>query len=293
MKSTLLRINSTGRTGSNFLAHYFKFLGYESYHENFRKFLPIDSEAYNFFQAELMEMWNIDPVDFHKIDFSFPSQYLKAFQRRMLYQNLLPRKGGLLVDSDNTTTPSTLFLAEEMQKHGITFKCLTLFRNPFKTIHAIYLVERKGGYLYRARSIFSSPNNIIRAAEIWRSTYQMCLDFEKVYPINFFRINIEEFGDIELVRSMHEFVGVNLDTNKYNRFVQLSNKNGLRKSKSPSIKNSDLFHDPGFVFNSEELDKIEEIVYSAASSLGLDVGSEREKYVDFHDDRLRHVSDKI
>ncbi len=290
MTPVLLRINSTGRTGSSYLYHYFKFIGYESYHENFREFLPIQSEVYNFFQAEIMEIWNTSTVDFYKLNknVSFPNLYSNVLQKRFFYQKLLLKRTKLLIDTDNTTTPSTLMLLEKLSECGLSFKGITLFRNPFKTIHSIYLVERAGGYLYRARSIFSSSDNVVRAAEIWHSTYKMCIDFEKMHSEKFFRLNVEDFNsNIDLIRSLYDFIGVHFDLVRYKEFIQ---QDRVSSATTNSIRNSDLHHSFEFVFNSEELDKIEISVSSTALALGLDIKEERRKYVDFHKNRLGHIS---
>lgn len=282
--TTFLRINSTGRSGSNFLSCYFNAIGYKAYHENYRDKLHVDSEVYNFFQAELVEIWNTSPKDFQELNISFMDHFFRVLKRQIFYQKLFLRKKGLLVDSDNTATLLTSLMIKKCLENGINFKGITLFRNPFKTIHAIYIVEGPSNYLYRARSIFSSDDNIVRSAEIWDSVYRMCLDFEKekAHKDMFFRLNIKDFDDIQTVESLHDFLGIEFNKRKYEEFMLKMKQEGVRSSKEKSIRNSDLFHDFDFCFDTKELNVIQGVIENTSNALGLDLELEKEDYLAYH-----------
>jgi hypothetical protein len=196
---------------------------------------------------------------------------------------------GLIVDTDNLLTPWTALLEPALQKAGIETCNLILFRNPYKTIHAMCTVEGAGQFQHRPDRFHHGRDALMVAAEVWAKIYEMALEFKERYP-TFHLLKVEDFSsDFEKARQTLDFVGVTTTKSRYEQFRTRLNEEKYRTTKVESLRNSDLFHDPRFVISETQLDEIDRIIQPIAAGLGIDLAAAKADYLQFHRDEKSRI----
>jgi hypothetical protein len=281
MRQRLVRVLSTGRCGTKWLSEVFRQIGVESYHEGFFNVRP--QEALIGYMNDLGNRWVSNRDAFYADRSRSADAYVRKVKQRFLWQRVTKvRARGLIVDADNTLTPWTVLLEPALQKAGIETRHLILFRNPYKTIHAMRTVEGAGQFQHRSDRFHHSKDAVMVAAEVWAEIYKMALEFKERYP-NFHLLNVEEFSsDFERARQTLDFVGVTLTKSRYKRFQTKLNEEKYRTTKVESLRNSDLFHDPRFEISEKQMEEIDRIIQPITEELGIDVAAAKTEYVQFH-----------
>ncbi len=195
---------------------------------------------------------------------------------------MTPRR--VIFDCQNRLTSATPLIEKAFTGSPINVKYLILFRNPIKTIHAIYEIEHKGSYSTRPRSFSNGDSSVIGAARAWKNTYAMIHDqMMSIGESSFKFVELEQFtASREYVRDVFEFLEVNLDADATVEFARQVQSMPLRSSKYDSVRNSDLYKDPDYVLSNEEISRILEVIRDVSELYEIDGDLSAQDYLAFH-----------
>ncbi len=305
MSGLLIRVLSTGKTGTKFLSNIFADQGYSSYHENL--YIGEPYSAVTHYLHMLSDLWKQDKEAYYALQSDFAKPYVGAvaeliepgggdnvrpWSRVLRRANDAKReKGnrGTVIHTAHNLTPATPLIERELEKTGIKSHTLILFRNPLKTIHALYLVEGKFtkdqvAYRMRPPSFSEGDEGVLGAASVWANLYQMAMDQRRHYGLEKFQLlDLERFsGDLEYTSRAFESAGLQFDGDKFRKFSQQELNKPLRAAKVDSARNSHLFHNQDFVFSKDEIEIIHARIIDVLQE--YEIGWERcvEDYLDFH-----------
>jgi len=303
MPGLLIRVLSTGKTGTKFLSNVFADQGYFSYHENL--YLGEPYSAVTQYLHMLSDLWKKDREAYYALQSDFAEPYVgavaevlapgprkdaKKWRSRLRDRfSAKEEKARYVIHTAHNLTPATPLIERALEKAGIESRTLILYRNPLKTIHALYLVEGKFtedqvAYRMRPASFSEGDEGILGAASVWANLYQMAMDQRRHYGSEKFRLlELERFSNqLSYAQEIFEFCGLGFDGAKFSRFSQQELSKLLRAAKVDSARNSHLFHNPNFVFSADE----REIIHSRIGELLRDYSIDWERcvedYVIFH-----------
>jgi hypothetical protein len=300
--TSLVRILSTGRAGTKYIANAFADQGYLSYHEDLYAGEP--SSALIHYTRMLGDMWFHDRKKYYAYDSDFARPYMAAVGKQMGIElnkrgevkvgKSASRKGGtkdsvsVVIDSGHRLTPATPLIEKEGDRAGVEIKYLILYRNPLRTIHGLFKVEGQAGMQegpYRNRpASFSEEGGYLGAAGVWANTYRMAYDQRKhLGEERFAFLDLERFNfDEEHIDEIFSFLELDYDKKGFAKFANNILGQPLRSSKSDSARNSHVFHDPGFSFSEDEIEKIHARVEDVLEPYGMSWQKIVDDYVDFH-----------
>ena len=298
---TLIRVLSTGRAGTKFLASAFADQGYLSYHEGLYAGEP--SSALIEYTNMLGDVWLQDRERYYALESNFPQPYVdtvsqllgisKANQKSRgwltsLRTSLTPKAKGqagkvnVLADCTHLLTTATPMLDRALEKTGVKVKHLLLFRNPLKMIHAIYKVE---AHDYWARSSsFSQGDDFLKAANVWAYSYHMIHDLMQHGSREDFEfLQLEKFSsEPSYTQGIFDFLAIPFNTQAFEQFTLNSITRSVRSSKYDTARNSDLFHDPEFSFDEEQIEAILDVIGDVLALYTLDGQEVAQEYRRFH-----------
>lgn len=300
MDHTLIRMLSTGRVGTKFVAGAFADQGYRAFHENLYAGEP--SSAIIQYMRMLGDLWMENRDKYYALQSDFAKPYIDTVleilntYRRVPTRSLRSfflRKGisgveSVVVHTANVLTLATPIIEKEAGKRGLAIKTLILFRNPLKTIHAIYTVEGPasawGDPFHNWPSSFFCDEGVRGAADIWAYTYRLALDQQSYYGLRRFRVfQLEKFtADQNYAKQIFEFSGLDFDPGRFETFCQTELNKPFRISKVQSVRNSHLFHNPDFVFSQIEIDAIFEQIKDVIADYEINWEASVKDYLDFH-----------
>jgi len=299
MKPTLIRVLSTGRVGTKFVASAFANQGYRAFHENLYAGEP--SSAIIQYMRMLGDLWMENRDKYYELESNFAKPYIKTVLEILdakkaplrSLRSFILRKGksgveSVVVHTANVLTPATPLIEKEAERSGLAIKTLILFRNPLKTIHAIYTVESPssawGGPYHNWPSSFFDDSGVRGAADIWANIYRLALDQQRYYGVQRFRVfRLESFSNNPgFAKQVFGFAGLDFDQWRFERFNQAELNKPFRVSKVDSIRNSDLFHNLDFVFSQTEIDTIFSHIKDVIDDYEIDWEESIRDYMDFH-----------
>lgn len=311
MVGTLIRVLSSGRTGTRFIANLFAEQGYVAFHEDL--YVGEPSSAVLEYLRMLGDLWRQDRNAYFSFESNFAQPYVRtvlqelrnhrtgspgaslAQVRRMLRavreRRALHRVPGVVVDASNAITPASPLIQRACLGSGLDIRYIILLRNPIKTVHAIHQVESAACFAHRPRSFAQGSDSLVRAANVWANTYDLILDQQR-------ELGSERFVTLELERLNADadyapeiFCALGLKTNRkiVESFTQKVSAVPLRsakfnaKSRYALARNSDLYADRQFVFSREEVKRIIDVISRTITACGLDPGKCAEEYAAFHE----------
>jgi hypothetical protein len=288
MTNQLVRMLSTGRNGTNFMARLFADQGYLSFHEDLYTGEPII--ALHHYLGWLGDQWKADDPVHYKVKSSFVRPYVREVKQWMKKKNSRVKnlKDRVVVHSDHRLTHATPLVLRELAEQGIAVKHLILIRNPLRTIHAIYVVEGKshsGLREYRIRpQSFYSEEGVLGAAQIWANTYRMIADHVSHFGEELFYIlQLEEFSNqAESAKAVFDFLELPFDAARFSAFTQQALAKPLRNAKQETERNSDLFRDPNYVIPESELNQIGAEIQDVLERFGRNWEADLADYKQFH-----------
>lgn len=304
MQGKLVRMLSTGRAGTKFIAGAFADQGYISYHEDL--YIGEPTSAVRLYIHMLGDLWKSDKEKYFSLESNFAQPYVRVVSEKLntyqeeVYQPVTKKirdalvsqkakpKPGYVIHTAHILTAATPLIEQELKRAGIQSSNLILLRNPLRTIHALYVVEGglvKGERPYRMFSAsFSGDETFIGAADIWANTYRMAFDQKEHFGQDKFRIlELETFSmDTDYAANIFEFIGLNFDLLRYKNFAKRELNIPLRSSKRDSIRNSHVFHKPNFVFSSKEIQQIYAQIQDVVELYDIDWENCVEEYQQFH-----------
>lgn len=298
MEKKLIRMLSTGRVGTKFVAAVFADQGYRAFHENLYHGEP--GSAIIQYLRMLGDLWVRDRESYYALDSDFAQPYIRAVFDALTPQKLggwLKRKGSydpadiknhVVIHSGHRLSTATPLIEKEASKQELDVMTIILFRNPLKTIHAIYTVEGQTRNLegpYRMRpELFFSNGSPIGAAEIWANTYRMAQDHStRLAKDRYTPLNLERFStDINYARQIFASLGLPFQEIKFHAFVQQLLNKPLRETKTDDARNSHIFHDPDFSFSDNEIREIYPLIKEVLDIYSLDWDVIVEEYKTFH-----------
>jgi hypothetical protein len=295
MSRLLIRALSTGRTGTKFLADAFLDQGYNSHHEDLYAGEPhVALHAYANFLGDL---WSASPADYFAHQSGFAKVYLRTvsaeFEKAEAEGNSraglvgLLNKGALrkdvLLDWNNGLVLFTPLIDREAVAQNIDCKYLILYRNPLKTIHAIFKVEGQGNYAHRPAS-FPGTANHMGAARVWAHYYELMIDMKRQLGAErFVEVDLENFSKSSEERErVANFLALDWNEKRFEKFQKAELDKPLRSEKTPSSRNSDLYKDKQFSFSDEEIAEIVGVVEPLLAQFGIDEQRMIEDYKFFH-----------
>lgn len=302
MQPTLVRVLSTGRTGTKFIARVFADQGYESRHEDLYAGEP--GVAIIEYMKSLGDTWYHNPKQYYRLETDFSRPYLRTvktllgeelnppgFFRKLIPQKLTLRKTEsnkpprypVVIDCSNRLTLATPIIFRTFLKAGLQVKNLILFRNPLKTIHAIFKVEAPN-YWTRPQS-FVDDAGVLGAASVWANVYLAAHDqMMHLGEDNFRLLKLESFTwDLDLTRDIFSFLTLTLNEDRYLAFRKRTLGTPYRSRKHDSTRNSDLFHDPDFVFSDEQISQVLEKISPVLDLFMINHDETVQEYKEFHE----------
>ncbi|MEX1248251.1 MAG: hypothetical protein WEA61_07175 [Anaerolineales bacterium] len=302
MSGRLIRMLSTGRAGTKFLAGVFEDQGYVSYHENL--YVGEPTSAILQYLYMLADLWKQDKDGYFSFRSNFAEPYVRnvaglingepqssprGFWARLQRQRQKRERDGYVIHTAHLMTAATPLIEYEIEKADLESRGLIVFRNPLKTVHAIYLAEdaRKPGqqaYRIRPQSLVGE-GGFLGAANVWANVYHMALD-----QFNFFGdkkmqfLELEKFSeDAKYAKRVFDFLGLGFDVDRFLVYVGEQLAKPFRSTKEDSIRNSHLFHDPGFVFSSDQILQIQERIQDITDAYGINWDECVKDYLYFHE----------
>lgn len=302
--TTLVRVLSTGRAGTKYIAKAFAHQGYQAYHEGLYAGEP--TSAIIHYTRMLGDMW------FHEREkyFAYESDFARPYIAKVLEimesdegqkthskrPKLISKLGGkqdtsmpgVIIDTGHRLTPATPLVEKEGTKAGLDIKYLILYRNPLRSIHGLYKVESQPGMMegpYRNRPVsFGAEGGIVGAAGVWANTYQMAYEqMRHLGDDKFAFLDLERFNfDEAYIDNIFTFLDFSYDKKTFAEYAKTILEQPLRSKKSDSARNSHVFHDPDFSFSTEEVSQIYEKVADVIDVYGLDWQKIVSDYVRFH-----------
>ncbi|KAA3646409.1 MAG: hypothetical protein DWQ07_09335 [Chloroflexi bacterium] len=306
---TLIRVLSTGRAGTKFLASVFADQGYLAYHEGLYAGEP--SSALIEYTNMLGDVWGQDPDRFYAMESNFPQPYIDTVSQLLglrkaetgsrnwltsMRTALTPgvkRQAGkvdVLVDCTHLLTTATPMIERALEKTGVAVKDLVLFRNPLKMIHAIYKVEAPD---YWARSSsFSQGEGVLKAANVWGYSYRMIHDLmQRGKKDQFEYLQLERFStEPGYTQTIFDFLGIPFDAQAFEQFTQKNITRSVRSSKYDTARNSDLFHDPEFSFDEQQIKAILKVIGGVLELYNLDGQQVANEYRRFHQEEKQQYA---
>ena len=300
-QATLIRVLSTGRAGTKFLASAFADQGYLAYHEGLYAGEP--SSALIEYTNMLGDVWLQDPERYYAMDSNFPQPYIdtvsqllglrKADKQSRNWLNslrtaLTPGAKGqagkvdVLVDCTHLLTTATPMIDRALESAGVIVKHLVLLRNPLKMIHAIYKVEAPD---YWARpSAFSQGEDFLKAANVWAYSYRMIHELmQRGKAEEFEYLRLEHFSnEPSYTQAIFDFLEIGFNASSFERFTQKNITRSVRSTKYDTARNSDLFHDPEFAFDDKQIEAILQVIGGVLELYELDGQEIAREYRRFH-----------
>lgn len=313
MNGKLVRTLSTGRTGTKFVADLFADQGFRALHEEL--YLGEPSSAIRLYMHMLGDLWRSDPEAYFAIESDFAKPYVQfvvdnlnqdsvaktaspsAFSR---FSNLFSArehagKQDVVIHTAHLTTTATPIIERELAKAEIESKNLILFRNPIKTIQAIYTVEgfpknQKRTYWTRPVS-FSQGEGLVAAANVWANTYRLAYEQKMRLGADKFRLlELEAFSKGgAYAEGVFEFLGLKVDSDRLQNFTARELNKPLRSSKQESTRNSHIFHDPDLVFSKSEINVIFDVIKDVIDTYQIDWEQSVEGYRKFHEQEKNQI----
>lgn len=304
MQGKLVRMLSTGRAGTKFIAGAFADQGYTSYHEDL--YIGEPTSAVMLYIHMLGDLWKLDKDKYFSFESNFAQPYVRVVTEKLItyrdeaHQPVTKRirdalvsqkvkpKPGFVVHTAHILTAATPLIERELERSSIESRNLILLRNPLRTIHALYIVEGglvKGERPYRMfPASFSGDETFIGAADIWANTYRMAFDQKEYFGQDKFQLlELETFSkDTDYAANIFDFIELNFDPSRYKNFTKRELNKPLRSSKRDSLRNSHVFHKPDFVFSSKEIQRIYVQIQDVIELYGIDWGNCVEEYQQFH-----------
>ncbi len=295
-------ILSTGRTGTKFFSEYFRRQKLLSFHEAFRgssaleypkisnihadneiNALEIDREKIEEVVSDyLNNFFNITDSNKLVANFSLGNgvstlkqklYYIKkAFHWPMIVSN------NHVIDCNNGISLLFEIIFKAAEEKEISTLPVILFRNPIKTIHAIYQIESQSSYYMRPKSFLEKKEGLIAAALIWKNTYNFFLDRTKNDVL---KVDLENFQPNDL-QPLFNFLGEEIDFEASKVIKRIIKNKPFRSSKVEDIRNSDLYKDKDFSLSESQIDLIIPYISDTASRLGIDIEKSISSYNDFH-----------
>lgn len=296
MQRSLIRVLSTGRTGTRFLASLFSELGFNAYHEDFYAGEP--GVALHAYTNLLGDMWIKNPAQYFQFHSSFADVYMKTllsqfgpvheaspFWKRPK-RNLASKN--FVIECGHNMTLATPLIHAQLQKFEIAPKYFILYRNPLRTIHALFKAESAQGYPYRP-SGFHQSDGMVGAAEIWKNSYLHILDLRDKLGAEYFHLlDLQDFTDnLVRTREAFDFAGIGLDQQAFVKFRSKFSNEPIRTSKYETIRNSDLFRDLDFVFDQQQIDEINLIIDPVLKAFSIKAKAMVEDYKRFHENEKK------
>jgi hypothetical protein len=301
MSGLLIRVLSTGKTGTKFLSEAFADQGYHSFHEDL--YLGEPYSAVTQYLHMLGDLWKADREAYYQLHSDFAEPYVRAVgeaidssqaavKSRTAWSRLFgadESKRGYVIHTAHNLTPATPLIERELEKAGIQARTLVLYRNPLKTIHAIYLVEGKfredqTAFRMRPPSFSEGETGFLGAASVWANLYAMALDQSRHYGVEKFHLlELERFSsEFEYAQQIFGFTGLEFDGDRFRKFSQQELSKPLRAAKVDSARNSHLFHNPDFVFSAEQISQIQTRLSQVVIDYGIDWDRCVVDYLTFH-----------
>lgn len=301
----LVRVLSTGRAGTKFIANAFADQGYRAYHEGLYAGEP--TSALILYTRMLGDMWFQESGKYYSFDSNFATPYIAAVQEALELDSAgiadpknsgrlaRLRKGKLsaasqkaVIDSGHRLSTATPLIEREGARVGLEIKYLILFRNPLRTIHGLFKVESQPGMMagpYRNRpASFSESGDYLGAADIWANTYRMAQD-QRMHlgEERFALLDLDRFNfDEEYIEQIFAFLKLDFDKQRFSAFANQVLKQPLRSTKHDSARNSHIFHDPEFSFSNKQIAQIYERVKDVLDLYGIDWSKVVGDYQRFH-----------
>jgi len=288
MTNQLVRMLSTGRNGTKFMARLFADQGYLAFHEGLYLGEPII--ALHHYLGWLGDKWKAGDSIHYEANSRFSRPYRREVQRLLKGRESQPNNhaGRVVVHSDHRFTAASPLVLREFADHDIAIKHLILIRNPLRTIHAMHIVEgeaRAGLREYRIRpQSFYSAKGVLAAAQIWANTYRMIADHVSQFGEELFYIlQLEEFSNqAESAKAVFDFLELPFDDARYSAFTQQALTKPLRNAKQETERNSDLFRDPNYVIPESELNQIGAEIQDVLERFGRNWEADLADYKQFH-----------
>lgn len=288
MRQRLVRMLSTGRNGTKFLASLFTDQGYLAFHEDLYLGEPI--VALHHYLTWLGDKWKAGDAIHYEANPRFARPYRRAVQK-LLQSGKSQTKGNagrVVVHSDHRMTKATPLVLGEFAAHEIDIKHLVLMRNPLRTIHAIFKVEGTAHdglreYRIRPRS-FYEETGVVGAAQIWANTYRMIGEhIERFGEEQFHILQLEEFSsEAASAQASFAFLDLPFDAARYTAFTNKVLSRPLRSAKEESERNSDLFRDPSYVISDADIERIGQEIGDVVERFGRKWETEVRDYKAFH-----------
>jgi hypothetical protein len=320
-RPTLINVVSSGRCGTRFFAALIRDQGYVAFHEELTgapSTEQITSSMDNWFEktnkeggapeifegSEILEPYISNVLSITQSNRLFSTYYQGAAGAGLVRQSktmlsaflkdpaLLFRlkTNKIIVDCNNDLSLCVTDIANACRGNELDHKALVLFRNPIKTIHAIFQRETKNGTRSSSRpKTFHKGSGLEAAANIWKSYYEFfnVLLFQR--PDNFKAIELESVVNCtDYLRNAMEYCGLGFDRLRADIFLDRIRKEPLRKSKSLSrrdqlsVRNSDLYLDVDFVFSEKDVENICSIVKEVSADYGIDLSKSTSDYFEYH-----------
>ncbi len=296
----LVRVLSTGRSGTKFLSVLLEQQGVFSSHEDVYYGEP--SEAVRSYLNYLGDFWMESPENYYGLESGFAFPYINAvkksletgiIQKKRMASSRAPfflmsrfntGKHDLLVDCHNILMPATALVDREARDHGIDIRYLILARNPIKTVHAMFMIESGSIFARRPETFRREQTGELGAAHIWANCYKMILDFRSKLGDERFRLVILEdlVADADDAQGLLGFIGAPFYREKYEMLTSTVAKQPLRLKKGEDVRNSDLYFNRDFHFSRETADAVAKVVGPVSRELGIDPEKAVSDYFDFH-----------
>ena len=310
----LVMVLSTGRTGTRYIHDVLRYQGLLSYHEELygnidaneykktsylvannwkKKLFGNDNEYTDIVNDYVRNIFNImnGKKFFHNFYSGSPNHRINKkffyFRKYFNYPHVFSNR--IVVDCNNSISPLFKNIHESCNVHQIENYFIVLFRNPIKTIHAIYMAETTSNFSERPSKFSENKNGFIAATYIWKNYYCMFLDIlKKLSTKKYLLIDIETLNkDKSLILPLFQFLGVRFNENSWeDRYQKVYRNTKFRSSKDkigPSdIVNSDLFIDKSFYFNKNEVNEIMHIINDVSEEMKIDLKKCSDEYFDFH-----------
>jgi hypothetical protein len=293
MAGKLVRMLSTGRNGTKFMASAFADQGYLAFHEDLYVGEPF--VAIKHYLNWLGDLWMTQRETYYALDTRFTRPYGRAVQEALESTQTGDsaqsegKRPGVVIHSAHLLTTATPLVQREFADRDVDVLNLVLLRNPLRTIHAIYTIESQpanGQRAYRLRpASFFAKADFMGAAQIWANTYRLIADLMDHYGHQYFRLVwLERFSsEPTYTNEVFDFLDLEFDSKRFFRFTQQVLGEPLRASKTASVRNSDLYIQPDFSFDEKQIEAIQKELADVVQTFDIDWDQAVEEYVRFHD----------
>lgn len=302
----LVRVLSPGRTGTRFIADLFSKLGFLAYHEDL--YVGEPWSAVTEYLRLLGDLWRENADSYFELRSDFARPYVRSVTEALSRSNAVarlglrravpwmvsrlisPRRCGIVLDAANALTPGTPLIHHECGVTDVEAKYIILVRNPLKTVHAIYQIERRASFAPRPRSFAVGADDVERAANVWKFTYELIRDQRlRLGEERFFTLELERFNrDLSYAAQLFGFIGVEFHPALVRAFVERVTSAPLRSQKIAvrsayaRSRNSDLYADPEFSFSIRELERILGVLRDTLEAYGIAIEACISEYLEFH-----------